>query len=81
MTSDFGRISIREFSIYSPSSWIPAAFYNCGPGYTNGVRNPAATEEEARNAQVYLFENPDGEKVLSKLDFMCKVHDTETAFA
>ena len=42
MTSDFGRIAIREFSILSPSSWIPTAFYNCGPGYTNGTRNSPA---------------------------------------
>ncbi|MEY3899096.1 MAG: hypothetical protein RI962_251, partial [Pseudomonadota bacterium] len=67
MTSDFGRIAVREFSILSPSSWIPTAFYNCGPGYTNGTRNPAATDDESVNARVYTFEKPDGSKSTSVL--------------
>jgi hypothetical protein len=77
MTSDFGRIAIREFSIFSPSSWIPTAFYNCGPGYTNGTRNPAATDDESVNARVYTFEKPDGSKSTSVLDLLCRNHDLE----
>lgn len=81
MTSDFGRISIREFSIFSPSSWVPTAFYNCGPGYTDGVRNPNATGQEAENAQVYFFKYSDGASAPSKMDGMCRVHDAESAYA
>lgn len=81
MTSDFGRISIREFSIYSPSSWIPAAFYNCGPGYTDGIRNSNATGRDADDARVYIFEHPDGRQTTSKLDEMCRLHDSEYGYA
>ncbi len=81
MTSEFGRISIREFSLFSPSSWVPTAFYNCGPGYTDGIRNPNATGREAENARVHFFENSDGKSVPSKLDEMCRSHDAESGYA
>lgn len=77
MTSDFGRIAIREFSIFSPSSWVPTAFFNCGPGYTDGIRNPMANGSEANNAQVYFFDYPNGTSAPSKLDILCRSHDAE----
>lgn len=60
---------------------MPTIFYNCGPSYTNGIRNPNGTLEEAQNARVYAFTNPDGSVSESLLDNSCKFHDVKTAYA
>ena len=81
MNTNFGLISFREFSIFSPESIVPVVFYNCCPGYTDGRRNPAGTLEDAQNARVYYFSNPDGSASESRLDHACKFHDVKTAYA
>ena len=77
MTSDFGRIAVREFNILSPSSWVPTAFYNCGPGYTNGTRNLPVPGSNEDNVQVHFFDYANGTSAPSKLDTLCRSHDLE----
>ncbi len=58
MTSNFGGIAIREPSILSSSSWVPTAFYNCSPEFSEGVQSQGAQAWLAGNASSPLTSRP-----------------------